>query len=150
MKTTLAVGVSLGFTPNSDSPPNSDSDIPKTSNTASDLKVMFCLRVNQSPCTGITNLTIDFISDHYLFIESSHPRRDGDTATLISPEIELDNAGCLSLKAHMYGRDIGALKIEVIQGSSRRELLTKVGDQGNKWLSLDVGLPACAPFKVTN
>ena len=45
----------------------------------------------------------------------------------------------------MLGRSMGTLKVEKIKGSSK----TVLGNQGNKWLSLNVELPAGDTYKVT-
>ena len=83
-----------------------------------------------------------------MFIEASNPRKSGDEATLISPDFHSVKPSCLRLKAHMYGADIGTLKVEKIKGISNTSLLTKVGNQGNKWLSLNVELPEGDTYKV--
>ena len=91
---------------------------------------------------------VHFIADAYLYIETSQPRKRGNKATLISPEIRWAGPGCLSFKAHMYGRGIGSLKVEKLEGSQRTELFEKVGNQGNKWLTFKVDLPSGGPYKV--
>ena len=48
----------------------------------------------------------------------------------------------------MYGNDIGVLKIEKIEGSSKTALFTKAGNQTDKWHSFSVNLPAGGPYKV--
>ena len=83
-----------------------------------------------------------------MYIETSYPRRNGDSATLISPDISSSIPICLSFKAHMYGKDIDRLRIDMIKGSSRTLLLEKIGDQGNKWQSYNVDLPPGGPYKV--
>ena len=83
-----------------------------------------------------------------MYIETSYPRVTGDKATLISPDISSSIPICLSFKAHMYGKDIDRLRIDMIKGSSRTMLLETIGDQGNKWQSYDVDLPPGGPYKV--
>ena len=85
-----------------------------------------------------------------MFIETSNPRRSGDEATLISPDFRVDKSSCLRLKAHMYGRDIGYLKIEKIKGPSKTTLLAVVGTQGSRWFSVNVNLPEGDTYKVIN
>ena len=83
-----------------------------------------------------------------MYIETSYPRRNGDSATLISPDISSGKPTCLRFKAHMYGSSINTLRIDKIEGSAKTALFTKVGNQGNKWLSFNVDLPAGGPYKV--
>lgn len=53
---------------------------------------------------------------HYLFLESSSPASNGDTANLTSPVFEYtDREICFSFWYNMYGLNIGTLKVyEVI------------------------------------
>ena len=97
---------------------------------------------------NISIITIDFISGYYLFIEASFPRKRGDKAILTSPNIRSASKACLQFKAHMYGRGIGALKIETVKGSTRTTIFSKSGAQGNIWQSYNVDLPAGGPYKV--
>ena len=87
---------------------------------------------------------------YYMYIETSSPRVNGDTATLISPDYRSFNTTCLSFKAHMYGSGIGTLKIEKIEGNSKTVLFTKAGNQQNKWHSFSVNLQSGGPYKVIN
>ena len=85
-----------------------------------------------------------------MYIETSYPRRNGDKATLISPDIISCLPSCLSFKAHMYGKDINRLRIDMVLGGSRTMLLETIGNQGNKWHSYDVDLPRGGPYKVAS
>ena len=85
-----------------------------------------------------------------MYIETSYPRRNGDKATLISPDIISSLPSCLSFNAHMYGKDINRLRIDMVQGGSRTMLLETIGNQGNKWHSYDVDLPRGGPYKVAS
>ena len=59
---------------------------------------------------------------HYIYLEASNPRRRGDTALLL---LKLEGSSfCMRFWYHMYGRDMGSLKIVHIikQGTIKDEL----------------------------
>lgn len=77
----------------------------------------------------------------YIFTEAS---------TVFNKEIILETEGCffidsgaelLEFQRHMYGGDMGTLKIQVsTDGSTYTDEFTSSGDQGNTWVSDDVSL----------
>ena len=84
-----------------------------------------------------------------MYIETSYPRKNGDIAKIVSPSISPKLAMCLSMKAHMYGLDINALKVLKIGSSGAgTELFKKTGDQGNKWFDVKIDLPAGSSYQV--
>ena len=87
-------------------------------------------------------------SGYYLYIESSSPRKNGDKATLISPDVSSVGQSCLSFKAHMYGSTINTLSISMVEGGRKTMLLEITGNQGNKWYPYEVDLPSGGPYKV--
>ena len=97
----------------------------------------------------LLNAILCFV-DFYLYIETSYPRTNGQVATLRSPTVRSTVAMCLTMKAHMYGINVNALKVfKVDEGSgAETELWKKTGNQGNKWFDVKVDLPPGAPFQV--
>eukprot|EP00112_Aurelia_sp_Birch-Aquarium-sp1_P007983 Seg1871.3 transcript_id=Seg1871.3/GoldUCD/mRNA.D3Y31 product="Transmembrane protease serine 9" protein_id=Seg1871.3/GoldUCD/D3Y31 len=97
------------------------------------------------PTTGATGA-----NDFYLYIETSYPRSNGQVATLRSPTVNSNVPMCLTMKAHMFGRNVNALKVfKVDEGSgAETELWKKTGNQGNKWIDVSIDLPPGAPFQV--
>ena len=84
-----------------------------------------------------------------MYIETSYPRRSGDVAKIVSPSISPKSSMCLSMKAHMYGRNINALKVFKISSSGAgTELFLKTGNQGNKWFDVKIDLPAGGSYQV--
>lgn len=60
-----------------------------------------------------------FLSGHYMYIESSYPRKQNDTARLISPVYKATHGEhCLQFYYNMYGADVGALNVKVIRKSN--------------------------------
>ena len=97
-------------------------------------------------------IEIDPISGWYLYIEASYPRRNGDYATLTSPDIRSSSAACLKFKAHMYGEYPhamkGSLEIVKIDGNTTNTIFSKSGSQGHNWISYNADLPIGGPYKV--
>ena len=75
-----------------------------------------------------------------MYIETSFPRQQGDIAKITSPWLQFIGSMCLKFYYHMYGADIGTLKVNI--NGTNAYLFTASGDQGNKWLiaNIDVNL----------
>jgi len=76
----------------------------------------------------------------YLFIETSSPRSQGDTATLGTAPLFIPPRTTLTFAYHMYGSSIGTLAVKV--GSDI--IWSKQGDQGNKWETATLDLSSKA------
>nr|CAD7407717.1 unnamed protein product [Timema poppensis] len=80
------------------------------------------------------------LSGHYMYIESSSPRLENDTARLFSPVFGAHDSqdACFSLWYHMYGATTGYLRVYVKpEGVDLRRLtpsFKKYGEHGNQWL----------------
>ena len=73
---------------------------------------------------------------HYIYLEASNPRRRGDTALLL---LKLEGSSfCIRFWYHMYGRDMGSLKIVHIikQGPEKRCLIFKNTTECSQYLLL--------------
>lgn len=81
---------------------------------------------------------------HYVYMESSAPNNNVDTARLISPCIDLGNdAATLTFSYHMYGANtMGSLRVDISTdgGSSWTQLWSRSGNQGNSWQTATVDL----------
>ena len=87
----------------------------------------------------MTDHTVRNSTGRYLFIESSSPRRQGDTARLVSPLMQPTHqtANCVfRFYYHMYGKHVGSLLLFLTSNyKPRRVLLFNVtGNQGDKWI----------------
>ena len=94
----------------------------------------------------------------YAFIEASDNfgarRLRGDIARLISSAVLLPRA-CLTMDYHMYGRDMGALKIKIKSHRKEKIIWQKSGNQGNQWKKLETSIESIkkysvSPFNVLN
>lgn len=55
------------------------------------------------------SFSLTYKPGHYIYLEASNPRRRGDTALLL---LKLEGSSfCMRFWYHMYGRDMGSLKI---------------------------------------
>ena len=75
---------------------------------------------------------------YYMYIETSSPRQQGDSAKLNSPELQFSGNMCLKFYYHMYGAHTGTLNVNI----SGNNMFTASGDKGDKWLiaTIDVNL----------
>ena len=73
-----------------------------------------------------------------MYIETSSPRKQGDTAKLNSPMLQFSGSMCLKFYYHMYGANIATLNV-IIKGNN---VFTASGNKGDKWLraAIDVSL----------
>lgn len=77
------------------------------------------------------------IAGHYMYIETSLPRKPGDYARMESPAYPVTdgNGKCLMFWYHMYGSGIGRLNVYIKRGNSLgTKTWTAAGNQGNRWL----------------
>ncbi|XP_033751988.1 MAM and LDL-receptor class A domain-containing protein 1-like [Pecten maximus] len=86
---------------------------------------------------------------HYVYIESSRPRLQGQKARLLSTDNAPTVGSCLQFWYHMYGRQIGNLTIYVQQAGSRGSpIWSKSGNQGNKWIEAEVTVKAQSTWEA--
>ena len=88
-----------------------------------------------------------------MYIETSLPRHNGDTARLISPR-QQPKAGagtqCLRFWYHMYGAHINALNVYVMTGARLGTAVwTRKGTQGNRWTQASLVLNSTRAFNVS-
>uniref|UniRef100_A0A672K266 MAM domain containing glycosylphosphatidylinositol anchor 2 n=1 Tax=Sinocyclocheilus grahami TaxID=75366 RepID=A0A672K266_SINGR len=98
----------------------------------------------------------------YMYIETSRPRKEGDTARLLSPtfsvapknpySISSPPAYCFSFYYHMYGKHIGTLNAFVKQkGQSTSDagpVWSLSGNQGDRWRQAKISIHPTASFQV--
>ena len=75
-----------------------------------------------------------FSQGHYIYIETSYPRRDGDNAKIELRNMKVDGRRCLQFYYHMYGGNIDTLNVFV----GEKRVFTKKGPQGNTWKKASV------------
>lgn len=88
---------------------------------------------------------------YYMFIESSSPRMENDTARLYSPiyasQLTASQPSCFIFWYHMYGFTTGSLHVYIKPenaefGDSMLPRFTKSRDQGDQWYQAIVLLPS--------
>ena len=72
---------------------------------------------------------IDLYVGHYLYIETSAPRRLNDKARLMSPVFPPTASSCLRFYYHMNGATIGSLKVYSTQTSTPTLVFSQSGNQ---------------------
>ncbi|CAH3142232.1 unnamed protein product [Porites lobata] len=77
---------------------------------------------------------------YYMYIETSSPRVQGDNAKLKSPPLKFSGTMCLSFYYHMYGSDIGSLKVSF----NGKDVFSRSGNKGNTWLKASVSISSIA------
>ena len=85
---------------------------------------------------------------NYMYIETSSPRAPGDSAFLISSNIDISALSAPELRffSHMYGASMGELSIHIVTAANPTPTMIwqKLGDQGNQWDERTVDLSAYA------
>jgi len=79
-----------------------------------------------------------------MYIETSLPRQNGDTAKLHSPKLLFIGDMCLKFYYHMYGSDIKTLNV-IING---KNVFTASGEKGNKWLMAAIDVNFSGEYAV--
>ena len=79
-----------------------------------------------------------------MYIETSGSRKQGDYAELLSPAVKFGGQTCLQFFYHMYGATIGGLLVFV----DKKNLFSKIGNQGNKWLDARINISKYGVYKV--
>ena len=93
-----------------------------------------------------------FLSGKYIYIEASssskYRRRKGDIARLISTKVKVPRI-CLSFYYHMFGKDMGELRIKILlQNGSSEVVWKKTGDKGFYWHKADVSFESVNSYQV--
>ncbi|XP_072038887.1 MAM and LDL-receptor class A domain-containing protein 2-like [Amphiura filiformis] len=93
-------------------------------------------------------------SGHFIYLEASYPARPGHVARLLSPLLlatSADYPRCLTFWYHMFGDDVEALNIYIINGTQsdqRNVLWSRAGNRGNRWRAAEVHLESSINFQV--
>ncbi|XP_078575821.1 uncharacterized protein LOC144861696 [Branchiostoma floridae x Branchiostoma japonicum] len=109
--------------------------------------------------TGSTGPSTDHTtgSGHYMYIETSNPRQQGDITRLVSPTYLLfSGSQCLLFWTHMYGIHpiacptscVGTLRVSVKAVGTATEIWSRSGNQGNQWFSVAVSIPVTGSYQV--
>lgn len=77
---------------------------------------------------------------HYLYIEASSPRKEGDIAIIGTAPLFVPLDAALSFAYHMYGSSMGKLAVTV----GGDEVWFKQGDQGDEWKTATINLSSKA------
>jgi hypothetical protein len=96
--------------------------------------------------------TFGNLTGHYIYIETSSPRKRGDRALLYSPVFQTSNSGLCRMRFfyHMYGVNVNSLNIYTEQFELGPMVIAwnMTGQQGDSWNRADIPLTSEAPFRV--
>ncbi|XP_069134308.1 thyroid hormone-induced protein B-like [Argopecten irradians] len=83
--------------------------------------------------------------DSYAYIEATS-KNNCDVAVLSSDDLTLESPFCLTFAYHMYGNDMGKLKL-LVNDETGLEVITwsKSGDQGDEWHNVTIEIPSSVP-----
>ncbi|CAF0741650.1 unnamed protein product, partial [Brachionus calyciflorus] len=84
----------------------------------------------------------------YIYIETSTPSKQNDTARLISPNFAANSINCLTFYYHMRGKTIGTLNVYTKTQSNESVVWSKKGNQGNKWLTGKLNLNLAEDYTI--
>ncbi|XP_069134587.1 MAM domain-containing glycosylphosphatidylinositol anchor protein 1-like [Argopecten irradians] len=105
------------------------------------------------PQSGITYTTNTGPSsamegDSYAYIEATFTN-NCDVAVLSSDSLTLDDPFCLTFAYHMYGNNMGKLKL-LIRDETGLDVITwsKTGNKGDEWHNLKIEIPPSVPSSL--
>ena len=99
-----------------------------------------------SESDGLKKLYYFIFSGHYMYIETSSPRVQGDLARLSSPAFTFRGATCITFFYHMYGATTGRLEVTV----NGRNVFSANGNKGKSWLEASINLNLQGNYPVRN
>jgi hypothetical protein len=80
---------------------------------------------------------------HYIYIETSIPRQEGDKAVVLSPIYPGGKQYCFKFYYHMFGGNVETLNIyaKIGSGALGAPIWSRTGAQGDKWILGEVTIP---------
>ena len=89
---------------------------------------------------------------HFLFLETSAPRKANDTARVVSPVFAATTSGECQFRFwyHMYGYDVAFLNVytRTFVGGPLTSIWSQKGEKGDEWLRARIALNVNQPFQV--
>ena len=84
-----------------------------------------------------------------MYIETSSPRVQGDSARLEKGGLSFNTTKCLSFSYHMFGTSMGELNVLV---GDKTVVFTRSGNQGNAWhrASFEINYPGKSKVRKSN
>ena len=88
----------------------------------------------QSDTGPIDDFTYETSHGHYIFMETSAPRRRGDVAKIMTPELTSTSGFvCVSFAYYMWGQKLGTLSLYVRESGVDQLVWEESGNKGPKW-----------------
>ena len=83
----------------------------------------------------------------YIYLEASGIYR-GTTSRLISATVYPSGPSCLTFWYHMYGSDMGTLKIVIPMSDGDEQLWSRSGNQGDQWIQALVNITISDNYNI--
>ncbi|XP_046573746.1 protein crumbs-like [Haliotis rubra] len=80
-------------------------------------------------------------SGSYMYTEASSPRSQGDTASLISPQFDVNSDMCFRFYANMNGNSMGSLQVFEEYSGTKTTIFSQSGHKGASWFPVALTLP---------
>ncbi|XP_072014819.1 MAM and LDL-receptor class A domain-containing protein 2-like [Amphiura filiformis] len=87
----------------------------------------------------------------FAFIRTSSPRSQGDKARLISKTYPASDGQCMRFWYHMYGKDVGTLRVivyDTVTGIDSQPLWTQTGHQEDVWRFGQITVASPNPYSL--
>lgn len=68
--------------------------------------------------------------------------------SLESPVVRSSTPQCLRMFANMNGKDIGHLRVYIVENNREKSVVEKTGEQGKEWFEIKIDLPVNIDYKV--
>ena len=83
------------------------------------------------------------LAGNFLYIETSQPRKQGDTASIQSQVVTDTNPQCFTFWYFMHGSSLGALNVSYVMQNvpTPTQLWGQAGEQGSVWKQASVDIP---------
>ncbi|XP_078371948.1 uncharacterized protein LOC144655560 isoform X2 [Oculina patagonica] len=108
----------------------------------------FSMGITSSPFTGPSQDHTSG-SGRYIFFETSSPAKVGDVACFYSPKIPPASCQRLTFWYHMYGAQIGTLRVlKKVANGSKTTLWERSLQQGTNWLLASIAISSKTPFQI--
>ncbi|XP_077865040.1 MAM and LDL-receptor class A domain-containing protein 2-like [Saccoglossus kowalevskii] len=87
----------------------------------------------------------------YAYVDVSYQNRQADVANLVSDVFSAADTCQMRLFYHMYGRDIGTLRVSIRMTENGKliEQWSASGDQGNEWARTDITIMSAERFQAS-
>lgn len=92
--------------------------------------------------------TLNTSAGHYLYIETSYPRKSGEKADIVSKPYAATSGQCFTFWYHMYGSTIGNLTLYMRANGIDTPIWSKATGEGDKWRPAMATMKSSSQFQL--